>query len=407
MEARAAAESVARRSYGRLLSILASRTRDVQAAEDALAGAFQAALESWPKAGAPDRPEAWLLTVARRNFLNTKRHNRVEETLAAHVAHLEEEVRQSEPATIPDQRLALMFACANPAIEASIRAPLILQTILGFDAKRIASAFLVAPSTVGQRLVRAKTKVREAGIAFEIPDRAELPQRLDDVLAAVYAAFSEGWSDPLGNDAERSDLADEAIYLGSLVSELLPDEAEALGLLALMLYASARRLARRSADGAFIPFDEQDTKLWDREMMNRAETILTRASKLSSIGRFQLEAALQSAHVERRLKGISNWREVVTLYDALLTLTGSPVVAINRALAIAERDGFEAGLVALPTLESDRRLETYQPYWAVRAFLSAQSGRREEAMNAYTLAIGLETDPAIRRFLQSKRDALA
>jgi predicted RNA polymerase sigma factor len=253
-----------------------------------------------------------------------------------------------------------------------------------------------------QRLVRAKNKIREAGIAFRIPEREELPARLEAVLDAIYAAFAEGWSDPAGTDMARRDLAEEAIFLGRLVTELLPGEPEGLGLLALMLHAEARRSARRDAAGAYVPLAEQDPALWNAGQVAEAEALLLRASELAAIGRYQLEAALQSAHVHRRRTGEANWAAVVQLYDALLALSGSPVVAVNRALAIAELDGAEAALEALAAVAGDERLREYQPYWAARAELLAKTGADKEAHQAYEIAIGLERDPAVRGFLQQR-----
>ena len=310
-------------------------------------------------------------------------------------------------AEIPDRRLALMFACAHPAIEAGIRAPLMLQVVLGLDAKTIASAFLMSPAAMGKRLVRAKDKIRQAGIPFSIPEREELPGRLDAVLDAIYAAFAEGWTDPGGTDVARRDLTEEAFFLARLVAELLPEEPEALGLLALMLHAEARRRARRNADGEYVPLAEQDPALWDWQMIEEAEALLRRASALGSIGRYQLEAALQSAHVHRRRTGQANWAEVVQLYDALLALTGSPVVAINRALAIAELQGASTALEAMQEVAADARLAEYQPYWAARAELLARTGAHGEARRAYEIAIGLERDPAVRRFLAAASVGLA
>jgi RNA polymerase sigma-70 factor (ECF subfamily) len=299
-----------------------------------------------------------------------------------------------------------MFACAHPAIEAGVRAPLMLQVIVGLDAKTIASAFLVSPAAMGKRLVRAKSKIREAGVPFRIPEREELPGRLDAVLDAIYAAFSEGWTDPGGTDLARRDLIEEALFLARLVAELLPEAPEALGLLALMLHAEARRRGRRNADGEYVPLADQDSSLWDWGMIGEAEALLRRASTLGSIGRYQLEAALQSAHVHRHRTGRANWAEVVQLYDALSALTGSPVVAINRALAIAESQGASRGLEAMPEAAADVRLAEYQPYWATRAELLARTGAHGEARRAYEIAIGLERDPAVRRFLQRRRSAL-
>src|SRR5262249_26132337 len=316
------------------------------------------------------------------------------------------EAAAAQRTDIPDHRLALMFACAHPAIEPRIRAPLILQTVLGFAAATIASAFLASPATMGQRLVRAKTKIRKAGIPFRVPERGELAERLATVLEAIYAAFAEGWSDPAGTEIRRRNLAEEAIWLGRLVVSLLPGEPEALGLLALMLHAEARRNARRSAAGAYVPLADQDPVLWDAPPIDEAEALLCRASALGAIGRYQLEAAVQSAHVVRRRTGRSDWTAIERLYDALSALTGSPVVAINRAIAIAETQGAAAGLAVLDALAGDARLVEYQPYWAARAGLLARTGAADEADRAYEMAIGLEPDPAVRSFLQERRAAL-
>jgi RNA polymerase sigma-70 factor (ECF subfamily) len=299
-----------------------------------------------------------------------------------------------------------MFACAHPAIEIGVRAPLILQVVLGLDAKVIASAFLTSPAAMGKRLVRAKEKIRQAGIPFEIPEQGDLPGRLDAVLDAIYAAFAEGWTDPAGTDPVRRDLTEEGIFLARLVAELLPQNAEALGLLALVLHAQARRRARRTADGAYVPLADQDPGLWDTAMIDEAELLLRRASTLGALGRYQLEGALQSAHVHRRVTGRANWAEVVQLYDALLALAASPVVAVNRALAIAQLRGVDTALSALEEVASDERLAQYQPYWAARAELLAETGALEDSHRAYDVAIGLEPDPAVRGFLQKRQSRL-
>jgi len=407
--ARAAAEAVARRSYGKLVALLAARTGDVAGGEDAMSDAFAAALVDWPVRGVPDSPEAWLLTVARRKWIDATRRARSAEDAAGHLRLLAEEIEaaRASDTTVPDERLALMFACAHPAIDRAVRAPLILQTVLAFDAATIGSAFLVSPATMGQRLVRAKRKIREAGIPFVVPAGGELALRLDAVLEAIYAAFAEGWSDPAGTDARRRNLADEGVWLGRLVAALLPDEPEALGLLSLMLHAHARRHARRDAHGEYIPLVDQDPALWDAGQIEEAEGLLSRASVLPEPGRFQLEAAVQSAHVVRRHIGRPDWAAVEAIYDALLAMTGSPVVAVNRAVAVAETRGAVAGLEALEALDHDRRLADYQPYWAARAALLAKTGALAAADESYERAIGLEGDPAVRRFLQQRRAALA
>lgn len=404
----AAAEAVARRSYGKLVAFLAARIRDVAAAEDALSDAFASALADWPAHGIPKQPEAWLLAVARRKGVDAIRRRRTSTEAAGDLRLMAEELESNaaSAAEIPDERLSLMFACAHPAIEAGIRAPLILQTILGFDAATIASAFLIAPTAMGQRLVRAKQKIAQAGIPFRLPERADLPERLEAVLEAIYATFTEGWSDPAGTEARRRNLAEEGIWLGRLVASLLPDEPEALGLLALMLYAEARRTARRDAQGEYVPLGEQDTGSWNADLIAEAEALLRAASAKSTLGRYQLEAAIQSAHVVRRLTGRADWAAIERLYEALSTLTQSPVVAINRAIAIAETRGPAAGLAALDALIEDPRLSDYQPYWAARAGLLARTGAAADADRAYELAIGLESDPAVRRFLEQRRDAV-
>jgi RNA polymerase sigma-70 factor (ECF subfamily) len=400
------AETVARRSYGKLVAFLAARARDVAAAEDALSEAFVSALEDWPRNGCPSNPEAWLLTVARRKMIDFARRRRHGEVAAERLQSLAEEMDAATDSEIPDRRLALMFACAHPAIEAGIRAPLMLQVVVGLDAKMIASAFLMSPAAMSKRLVRAKNKIREAGIPFGIPEREGIHGRLEAVLDAIYAAFAEGWTDPAGTDVVRRGLTDESFFLSRLVAELLPEEPEALGLLSLMLHAEARRHARRNGDGEYVPFADQNTKLWDWRMIVEAEALLRRAGALGSIGRYQLEAALQSAHVYRRRAGQLNWEAVAQLYDALTALTGSPVVAVNRALALAESQGAGAALQALQEVAADARLTEYQPYWAARAELLARTGSHAEARHAYEMAIGLERDPAVRRFLQRRQSAL-
>ncbi len=396
-------EAVALRSRGKLVAFLAARFGDVAAAEDAVSEAFAAALVSWPQTGCPANPEAWLLTAARRKRIDQLRGNRETpvtdepETLAANY---------ELPGELPDRRLALLFACTHPAIDPAIRAPLMLQVVLGLEASQIASAFLISPAAMAQRLVRAKTKIRDAGIPFSIPDRSELPDRVDAVLDSIYACFSEGWPDPTATDGSRRELAGEAIFLGRLLVELLPDAPEASGLLALMLYSESRRRARRTVDGKFVPLACQDTTLWDTDMIEEAEAALRHASRAGRLGRYQLEAAIQSAHLEGVRSGNPPWAEIARLYDALVQLTASPVAFINRAIAVAEVEGLSAGLAALESVSKDPRVESYQPYWAVRANLLARTGSLAAAAHAYQMAIGLESDPAVREYLQQQRDRL-
>jgi len=310
----------------------------------------------------------------------------------------------SENEPFPDRRLALMFACAHPGIDEGVRAPLMLQTVLGLDAAAIASAFLVAPATMGQRLSRAKAKIRQAGIPFRIPEADVWPERLGAVLQAIYAAFSHGWASAFAEDLAASELGEEAIWLGRVVVASAPGDAEALGLLALMLYADSRRPARRDARGQFVPLDDQDTSRWNGRAIEEAEAVLRAASRLGAPGRFQLEAAIQSAHAARRLTKMTDWPAIAELYDALLVLTGSRVVAVNRAVAIAHCSGAAAGLAALEEAARGGGLETFQAYWAAKAELQARLGYAEAA-TSYERAIGLETDPAAQAFLWRRRAA--
>src|SRR5262249_14880856 len=339
--------------------------------------------------------------VARRPLIDPAPRRQTSAEAASHLklmAQELEDLEQTRDTDIPDQRLALMFACAHPAIDAAVRAPLILQTVLGFDAATIASAFLVSPATMAQRLVRAKTKIREAGIPFRIPDRADLAQRLDAGLAAVYASFAEGWSDLAGTETRRRNLAEEGIWLGRLVASLLPVEPEALGLLALMLHAEARRGARRDANGDYVPLAEQDLHRWDDDLIDEAEALLLRASRVGTIGRYQLEAAVQSAHVARRKPGATDWAAIEKLYDALHAITQSPVVAINRAIATAETCGPAAGLAALDRIAIDTRLADYQPYWAARAGLLARPGDAAGAGLGFPRALAPAPHPPLPPF---------
>ena len=404
--ARRAAERVARESYGRLLAFLAARTRDVVGAEDALAEAFASALKTWPETGVPDNPDAWLLTVARRRQTDAMRRRQTRNAGEVHIQLMTEELEQASanPEVIPDRRLALMFACAHPDIEPGMRAPLILQTILGLTAIDIAAAFLIPPATMGQRLVRAKARIKEAGIPFAVPEREGLAERLHAVLDAIYAAYAKGWGEFGDTSAER--LADEAIWLGRLVVSLLPDQPEAKGMVALMLYAEARREARRDAAGAYVPLDQQDVALWDKPQILAAEALLRDASQAGPTGRYQIEAAIQSAHVARRITGQPTWDSVVALYDVLLSLTQSPVVVLNRAAALAETEGVEAALLSLAAIADDPRMENYQPWWALRGHLLARSGQKDQAHEALTLAIGLATDEAVRQYLITERSKL-
>jgi len=391
--AQAAAERAARESYGRLLAWLAARGRDLAAAEDALADAFTAALATWPTTGTPQNPEAWLLTTARRRLTDAARRRATATHAAPDLIRLAE-IPPDEPGDIPDHRLALLLACADPAVEPAARAPLMLQAVLGLDAARIASAFLVPPATMSQRLVRAKRRLKESGARFALPGPETLAHRLPETLAAIYAAYAAGAQNPDDGGA----LAQEAAWLARLTAALAPGAAEAQGLASLLLHLEARRPAGRDAQGAYIPLARQDPTRWNASLQDEAETLLRRAFALDDPGRYQWEAAIASAHAARRRGQPTDWAGILSLYDALLATTQSPVIAINRAVALAETAGPDAGLAALKNVE-DARLAEYQPYWAAMASLAAKAGDEQLAQTARIRAAGLSTDPAVRAFL--------
>ena len=404
-DAARAAELAARAGYGRLLAYLAAQWRDVARAEDALGDALLAALEAWPRTGVPDQPEAWLLTAARRRLLDGARHAKVESAAAIDLmTTLPEGAREMARATFPDARLALLFVCAHPAIDETARTPLMLQAVLGLDAARIASAFLVAPATMSQRLVRVKAKIRDARIAFEVPEPHELPARLDAVLEAIYAAYGTGWDDVTGSDPRRRGHVEEALWLGQLVATLLPEQPEAHGLVALMLHCEARRPARRDADGAYVPLTEQDVAKWSGAVIAEAERALATAADKNAPGRFQLEAAIQSAHAQRVRSGTTDWEAIALLYEGLLALAPTTGARVAHAAALAEARSAGAGLAALETIPVGA-VTAYQPYWALRGHLLKTLGRAPEARESYERAIGLSEDPAVRSFLTARSRA--
>jgi RNA polymerase sigma-70 factor (ECF subfamily) len=398
--AREAAEQAARRSYGRLVAILSARTRDIAASEDALADAFARALERWPADGVPAQPEAWLLSVARNRTLDAWRHSRVRDEAAQTLLLLADEIdaEGSDGEAVPDERLRLLFVCAHPAIDAAARAPLMLQTVLGLDAARMAGAFLTAPATLGQRLVRAKARIRAAGIPFEYPQARDLPQRLQDVLDGIYAAYGTGWDDVDGADATPRGLTAEAIDLGRILCGLMPNEPEPQGLLALMLFCESRAAARRGAAGDYVPLDVQDTARWDRAMREQAEQVLLHAAKMKVLGAYQMEAAIQSAHCARRLGAQVPPDALVALYDGLIALRPSIGARVSRACAVATAAGPAEGLRALDAL-GRAEVINYQPYWAARAHLLGGTGAVDAAREASARAAGLSTSPAVRAYL--------
>jgi RNA polymerase sigma-70 factor (ECF subfamily) len=388
---------VARDSYGRLLAVLAAPTRDIAAAEDALADALERALARWPDDGIPANPEGWLLTVARNRLRDLWKSSGYRMTEPLNEIDYPSTPLEDDMAAIPDRRLELMLVCAHPAIAPNIRTPLMLQSVLGVEAAAIATAFAVEPAAMAQRLVRAKKRIRDAGIPFVLPERDDLATRLPAVLEAVYGAYAIDWQlAPQGAPIES--LSAEALHLALVLAELLPEEPEVLGLAALVSLSEARRPARRTTDGVFIPLDEQDTGLWDSALIARGEELLRHAHGYRRPGRFQYEAAIQSAHCTRARQGEVDLAALRKLHRALLRVAPSLGAAVASAAVDGEIDGPGAGLRALDAID-DPAIERFQPAWATRAHLLAQAGRVAEAEDAYRRAIGLTADPGVVEYL--------
>lgn len=394
---REAVERVAREASGRLIALLARRGGDLIAAEDAVSDALVAALEQWPEQGVPDNPEAWLVTVARRSLSGQWRRREVRVRKAGALRVLEtlrgEERAEREGGTWPDERLPLLFATAHPAIDAAIRAPLMLQVVLGLTAEEIGARMQVPAKTMGQRLWRAKRKIGEAGIPFAVPPAERLPERLDHVLDALYGLYGAGWIAPGGHDERTS----EALWLAEVVAGELPDQPEALGLLALLLHAESRRPAARR-DGVYVPLDAQDPADWDAPAWRRADAALRQAADHGVIGPFQLEASIQSALLHGHRRGQVDHHAILTLYDGLLGLAPTLGNQVGRIVHLAELHGPRDALHALDALP-DARLH-YQPYWAVRAELLRRLG--EPTTHARDRAIALTRDPAVRAWLRAR-----
>lgn len=386
---------VAREATGRLTALLARRSGDLALAEDALSVALVAALEQWPEDGVPHDPEAWLYAVARRKLVGVWRHADVRRRKADAIRHLQ--TLTTDPSTRapwPDERLPLLFVCAHEAIDPAVRAPLMLQAVLGLTADEIGPLMGVPSKTMGQRLWRAKTKIKDAGIPFAVPEGSELPPRVAAVLDAVYGLYSAGWT------ARATDRTAEARWLAEVVTTVLPAEAEAWGLLALLAYADARTAAGRDGEGAYVPLDAQDPATWDAEAIARADDALTRARACNVVGPFQLEAAIQSALVHGHRSGNVDHAGILTLYDGLCALAPTLGGHVGRAAALADVRGPEAGLAALDALSASkgRACETFQPYWAVRAALLGRAGA--SSGQAFEQAIALTDDEAVRAWLR-------
>ncbi|MEU7844677.1 sigma-70 family RNA polymerase sigma factor [Micromonospora sp. NPDC049114] len=386
-------EAVFREEHGRLLASLVHRFGDLDLAEEVASEAIEAALVHWPVDGVPSRPGAWLLTTARRRAVDRLRRDRV---LATRLAVLQAEAERADPAPpadadpdLPDDRLALFFTCAHPALPAQDRGALTLRFLAGLTTAEVARAFLVPHATMAQRLVRAKRKIRDARIPFRVPGVDELPARLPTVLQAVYSVFTEGYAASSGPDLQRTDLAEEAIRLARILRRLLPGEREVAGLLGLLLLIHARRAARSGPDGAVVLLDDQDRARWDHAMIDEGRALVVVALTGPAPGPYGVQAAIAALHDEAADVAGTDWPQVVALYDVLLGMVPSPVVALNRAAAVAMRDGPDAGLALLDGLAGDPRLRGYHLYPATRADLLRRLGRRDEAAAAYRDALAL------------------
>ncbi|MET8268797.1 RNA polymerase sigma factor [Micromonospora arida] len=403
-------EAVFREERGRLLASLVRRFGDLDLAEEVTSEAIEAALRHWPTDGVPSRPGAWLLTTARRRAVDRLRRDRV---LATRLAVLQAEAERADHAPpadadrdLPDDRLALFFTCAHPALAAQDRGALTLRFLAGLTTTEVARAFLVPPATMAQRLVRAKRKIRDARIPFRVPGPDELPGRLPTVLQAVYSVFTEGYAASSGPDLQRIDLAEEAIRLGRILRRLLPAEREVAGLLGLMLLVHARRDARTGPDGAMILLDDQDRGRWDRQMIEEGRGLVVVALTGPAPGPYGVQAAIAALHDEAADVASTDWPQVVALYDVLLALVPSPIVALNRAAAVAMRDGPAAGLALLDELADEPRLRGHHPYPAARADLLRRLGRYDEAATAYRSALTLVGTEPERAYLLSQLRAV-
>jgi RNA polymerase sigma factor (sigma-70 family) len=398
--AHTAIEAIARNSYGRLIAYIAARSGDVAGAEDALGDAIAAALERWPGDGVPQKPEAWLLHAARNRMIDAARRHQIRQnsesllrqiTEAAHTVAVTHE-------DFPDERLKLLFVCAHPAIDPAARTLLMLQTVLGIDAARIASAFLVSPAAMSQRLVRAKNKIRDTGIPFRVPEPPQWNERVTFVLDAIYSAYTTGWESVMDVSSTHHALARDAIAIGRTLVQLMPAEPEAQGLLALMLHCEARRAARYTNNGEFVPLDQQDTADWSRPMIDEAEKHLRSAAAFKRMGRYQLEAAIQSVHASRAAGGCIDWPEIALLYEGLVKIAPGIGSLVGRAVGLAQAGKLAAGFAALEEIPAER-IVNYQPYWAARGHLLQLLNRKDEALKAFTRAASLTDDPALREYL--------